>query len=67
MWDATCPETFTSSHLPSATGKAGGVAGLAERSKHEKYSALNQCHNFAPVAIEMAGPFESENFCSCKN
>ena len=56
VWDATCPDTFAPSHLPSATREAGAVAALAEQSKKEKYAALNQCHNFTPVAIETAGP-----------
>ena len=50
------------SHLPSATREAGAVAALAERSKQDKYAALNQCHNFTLVAIERAGPFEPETF-----
>ena len=43
VWDATCPDTISPSHLPSATREAGAVAALAERSKQEKYTALNQC------------------------
>ena len=62
VWDITCPDTFAPSHLPSATREAGTVAALAERSKQEKYAALNQCHNFTPVAIETAGPFGPETF-----
>ena len=62
MWDATCPDTFAPSHLPSATREAGAVAAQAERSKQEKYSALDQCHTFTPVAIETAGPFGPETF-----
>ena len=57
-WDVTCPNTFAPSHLPKATSEleAGAVAALAERSKHEKYSDLDQCHTFAPVTIVMSGP-----------
>ena len=33
-------------HLPSATREAGVGAALAERSKQDKYTALNHCHNF---------------------
>ena len=62
VWDATCPDTFAPSHLPSATREAGAVAAQAERSKQEKYAALNQCHIFTPVAIETAGPFGPETF-----
>ena len=49
-------------HLPSATSEAGVGAALAERSKQDKYTALNQCHNFTLVAIETEGPFEPETF-----
>ena len=52
VWDAICLNRFSPSHLPSATREAGAVAALAERSRQEKYTALNQCHNFTPVAIE---------------
>ena len=62
VWDATCPDTFAPSHLPSATREAGTVAALAERNKQEKYAAFNQHHNFTPVAIETAGPFGPETF-----
>ena len=62
VWDATCLDTFAPSHLPSATREAGAVAAQAERSKQEKYSALDQCHTFTPVAIETAGPFGTETF-----
>ena len=59
---ARCPDTFAPSHLPSATREAGAVAALAEQSKQEKYTALNQRHNFTPVAIETAGPLGPETF-----
>ena len=38
------------------------MAALAERSKQEKYAALNQHYNFTPVAIETGGPFGPETF-----
>ena len=60
VWDATCPDTFAPSHLPSATREAGAVAAQAEQSKQEKYAALNQCYIFTPVAIETTGPFGPE-------
>ena len=63
VWDTTCPDTFASSHLPSATREADAVAALAERSKQDKYAALNQHHIFTPV-IETAGPFVAETFTS---
>ena len=62
VWDTTCLDTFAPSHLPSAAREAGAVAALAERSKQEKYAALNQRHNFTPVAIKTVGPFGPETF-----
>ena len=60
--DATCLDKFAPSHLSRASSDVGAVAALAERSKHEKYLDLDQCHIFTPVAIEMAGPFGPETF-----
>ena len=40
IWDATCPDTFAPSYLPSATSQAGAVAGLAEVRKRIKYAHL---------------------------
>ena len=40
VWETTCPDTFSPSHLPSATRESGAVAAMAERSK-QKYAALN--------------------------
>ena len=48
--------TFAPSHLPSATREAGAVAALVQRSKQEKYAALNQHYNFTTVAIETRKP-----------
>ena len=67
VWNGTCPNTFAPTHFPCATSRAGAVAALVVRSKLGKYSALNQCHTFAPVAIETAGPFGPECSHSCKN
>ena len=60
VWDATCP--LCSFRPTQCTSEAGAVAALAERSKHEKYLDLNQCHTFTPVAIKTAGHFEPETF-----
>ena len=62
VWDATCLDTLSPSHLLSATREAGAVAALAEWSKQEKYVALNQCHKFTLVAIKTAGPPGPETF-----
>ena len=60
VWDATCPDTFTTSYLPSAASDVGEVAAAAEERKRRKYSLLDQGHSFVPVAIETAGVFGPE-------
>ena len=60
VWDATCPDTFATSYLPSAASDVGEVAAAAEERKRQKYSHLDQGHSFVPVAIETAGVFGPE-------
>ena len=57
VWDATCPDTFAPSYLPSAASGVGAVASAAEERKKRKYSHLDRCHSFVPVAIETTGVF----------
>ena len=60
VWDATCPDTFAPSYLPTAASGVGEVAAAAEERKKRKYSHLDQCHLFVPVAIETSGVFGPE-------
>ena len=60
MWDATCPDTFAPSYLPSAASDVGAVAAAVEARKRRKYSHLDHGHLFFPVAIETAGGFGPE-------
>ena len=60
VWDATCPDTFATSYLPSAASGVGEVAAAEEERKRRKYSHLDQGHSFVPVAIETAGVFGPE-------
>ncbi len=60
VWDATCPDTFAPSYLPSAASGAGAVTAAAEERKKRKYSNLDLCHSFIPVAIETTGDFGPE-------
>ena len=53
-------DTFAFFHLQLPRERHGTVAALAERSKQEEYTALNQCHYFTPVAIKLAGPLVAE-------
>ena len=60
VWDVTCPDTFAPSYLPNAASGIGAVAAAAEERKKRKYSHLDQCHLFVPVAIETTGVFGPE-------
>ena len=42
VWDATCPDTFTTSYLPSAASDVGEVAAAAEERKRPLEIAVNQ-------------------------
>ena len=55
MWDATCSDTFATSHRAHATQNAGRVAELAEARKAGKYAYLAPKHQFQPVSIETSG------------
>ena len=46
--------------MPSAASGVGAVAAAAEERKKRKYSHLDQCHLFVPVAIETTGGFGPE-------
>ena len=60
VWDATCPDTFASSHVALAAREAGLVASQAEQTKTLKYAHLNSIHHFVPVAFETSGVFGPE-------
>ena len=55
VWDATCSDTFATSHRAHATQNAGCVAELAEARKAGKYAYLAPTHQFQPVSIETSG------------
>ena len=64
VWDATRPDTFAPSHLPSAAMSSGTVAQQEERAqrpsncsraKRAKYAHLDASHHFVPVAVETSG------------
>ena len=57
MWDATCPNTLTPSHLMLATSEAGAVADRAEDSKRVKYADVLATYHFVPVAVETSGVY----------
>ena len=52
---ATCPDTYTPSHLALAARESGAVANQAEQWKSEKYAHLRASHHFVSFAIETWG------------
>ena len=50
VWDATCSDTFATSHVMLAMNEAGAIANQAEDRK--EYTELLVSHHFVPVAIE---------------
>ena len=55
VWDATCVNSFASSHVVAASVEAGAAAKAAEKAKRLKYNALADRFYFAPVAFETSG------------
>ena len=51
VWDATCPNTLTPSHVMLATSEAGAVADWAEDRKRLKYADVLATHHFVPMSI----------------
>ena len=58
--DATCQDTFASSHVALTAREAGLVASQAENAKTQKYALLGSSHHFVPLAIEPSGMFGPE-------
>ena len=54
-WDATTPDTFAASHLPSTSSTAGAAAAHSSVIKLQKYAALQATHIVVPVAVETMG------------
>ena len=57
VWDLTCPDTFSSSHVSLAACGAGNVADEAEYQKKIEYSNLGDQYLFVPLAVETSGAF----------
>lgn len=60
VWDATCADTFASSHLPGSTRMAGAAANNAEEGKVSKYREIANDYIFLPFAVETMGPWGGE-------
>ena len=54
-WDATCPDTYTQSHIQASSEQAGSAASVAETNKTIKYSDIIAGVDFVPFAIETSG------------
>jgi hypothetical protein len=54
-WDATCPDTYASSHVQASSCQAGSAAPAAELLKSQKYADIIAGVDFVPVAIETSG------------
>ena len=59
-WDATTPDTFAASHLPSTSSTAGAAAAHSSVIKLQKYAALQATHIVVPVAVETMGVWCTE-------
>lgn len=57
LWDFTCVDTFSSSHIIDSAIEAGSTANAAEEAKIRKYSNLNSQYFFQPVAVETSGAY----------
>ena len=51
VWDATCSDTFATSHREIAVRETGAVAAAAEHRKRSEYSNLEATHHFIPIAV----------------
>ena len=61
VWNATCPDTFTPSHITLAMREAGAVAVKQSKERSRStHSSLMISHHFVPIAIETSGVFGSE-------
>ena len=60
VWDFTCPDTLTASHLNRAVVSPGAVANDAEDRKSSKYRSLVACYSFKPVVVETLGALGEE-------
>ena len=60
VWDVSCTDTFTSSHLAQGVTEARAVAGQAEMRKRSKYEIIARTHHFVLVVVETSGAFGTE-------
>jgi len=59
-WDATCPNTFATSHVTASSAIAGSAAATAESKKMLKYRDIIAGVDFVPFAVETTGVWGEE-------
>ena len=59
-WDVTVSDRYVASHIGETAENAGAAANKAATYKIAKYNSLATTHHFIPIAIETAGPWNSE-------
>ncbi|MPC61314.1 hypothetical protein E2C01_055384 [Portunus trituberculatus] len=55
MWDATCVNTFCSTHINDCALTAGAAARAAEHRKRRSHEDLVRRYDFSPLAVETSG------------
>jgi len=58
-WDVTVTCLCAASHIEGAARQAGSTAEMAASRKEEKYTEVEACHVFQPIAMETLGVFSS--------
>ena len=62
IWDATCSDSFSPSHLLQSVANPSWASQQAEMAKKQKYRSLADRHIFVPLAVETSGIFGSHAF-----
>ena len=57
VWDCTSVDTLAGVHLNRSAMEAGIAANSAEERKRRKYAALEEAHQFEPIAVETMGVY----------
>ena len=60
VWDVTVPDTYAASHIGETAENAEAAVNKAATNKISKYNSLTTKHHFILIAIEIAGPWNSE-------
>jgi hypothetical protein len=57
VWEVTCVDTLTATHLDGCSRKSGFVALSAEKLKRSKYCSIRENHTFVASSLETFGPW----------